>query len=531
MNHIIEHVVVLGGGSAGWISAGLIASKLKSVNNKINEQDKTAPIKVTLVESPDVKTIGVGEGSWPTLRHTLKSIGISETTFIRECDASFKQGTEFLGWTNGHDRYYHPFTVPFCYPHTNTVQPLWEATAAAQPFANFASPQGPLCDSHKAPKSINEPEYAGFVNYGYHFNADKLGALLKQHCIENLNVEYISDHVSSVEPVEGIEPIENRDIAALHLSQHGRLSGDLFIDCSGLRGVLIDHHYNVPWHSQQKTLFNNRALAVQMPYKDESQPIPSCTKSTAQDAGWIWDIALQNRRGTGLVYSSDFLDTEQAKSVLKQYLSNTNTEQQLTELKFREIQFNPGYRKTFWHKNCVAVGLSSGFIEPLEASAIVMVELSAQFIADHLPSSRGRLDIVAKKFNQLFSYRWQQIIDFLKYHYVLSERQTPYWLAHQNPESIPDTLKDTIALWQEQEPNHKDLWHNDEIFSAASYQYVLFGMKGISSNYQGRSSLMKSQIHEAHKQRQQLDKQTQQLTNHLPNNRDLLALLSAQAFK
>ncbi len=520
MTQQLQRIVIVGGGSAGWITAGLIASKLKSVPNNT--------IQVTLIESPDVRTIGVGEGSWPTLRHTLHKIGISESHFIRECDASFKQGTEFIGWTNNNDCYYHPFTVPFCYPNTQDSLSLWKATLASQPFAHFASPQGILCDQNKAPKSVNDKEYAGFLNYGYHFNADKLGALLKEHCTQQLNVEYISDHVTAVESAENVK---NADITALILRKNGRISGDLFIDCSGLKGLLIHDHYNVPWLSQKHVLFNDRALAIQVPYRDDDQPIPSCTKSTAQSSGWIWDIPLQNRRGTGYVYSSQFTNEDEAKQTLLQYLSSTNSQEQINDVTFREIKFEPGYRKTFWQNNCVAVGLSAGFIEPLEASAIVMVELSAQMIADYLPCKKQSLPVLASRFNELFSYRWQQIINFLKYHYVLSERQSEYWQAHQVSDSIPDSLQQMMTLWQDQPPRHNDFWHNDEIFSAASYQYVLFGMQSEGNTQLKATTNLRTPTQNEQQQRMQFNAQTEQLLRHLPSNKELLMLLKSTSFK
>lgn len=514
MTDVLKRVVVLGGGSAGWLSAGLIASKLKTL------QDSS--FSVTLIESPEVKTIGVGEGSWPTLRATLQKIGISEREFLRTCDASFKQGTEFVGWTNGLDRYYHPFTVPYCYPQANRIDELWQKTAPERPFAHFSSPQAAICDHDKAPKTANEPDYAGFVNYGYHFNADKLAELLKAHCTENLAVNHILDHVESVESAE------SGDIAALNLKQHGRFEGDLFIDCTGLQGLLINKHYQVGWQSQRDVLFNDCAIAAQMPYESEHTSIPSCTRSTAQDCGWIWDIALQNRRGTGIVYSQQFSDDETAKETLKAYLKQTNTDEQVAAASFRKIEFSPGYRKEFWHRNCVAVGMSAGFIEPLEASAIVMVELSAQFIADQLPVSSVSMPAVSKRFNELFTYRWQQIINFLKLHYTLSKRDSAYWQAHRETTSMPDSLQELMALWAVNPPKHQDLFHNDEIFSAASYQYVMLGMQAQHwlKNGTRLPSMSGNEQHGAQQQRQQLDQQIEKLLGHLPNNRDLLALIT-----
>ena len=309
------------------------------------------------------------------------------------------------------------------------------------------------------------------------------------------------------------------------LRQTGRIDGDLFIDCSGLHGLLIDKHYRVDWLSQQDVLFNNCALAVQMPYQDDQQPIPSCTRSTAVEHGWIWDIALQNRRGTGIVYSDQYVDDDVAQESLKHYLSGTNTAEQIAQASFRKIQFSPGYRQTFWQNNCVAVGMSAGFIEPLEASAIVMVELSAQYICEQMPLSKPSMRAAASRFNDLFGYRWQQIINFLKLHYVLSERNGPYWQAHKAPASMPMSLIELLDLWSVNPPKHTDLWHNDEIFSAASYQYVMLVIQQQQWLTRGEQFMhMSSSEFQAHStQRQQLDAQITQLLEHLPNNNELLA--------
>lgn len=525
MTDVINRVVVLGGGSAGWIAAGLIASTLKR-----QQHNPTTTAKVVVVESPDVKTIGVGEGSWPTLRKTLADIGISEKQFITFCDASFKQGTEFINWRYDtsrqplqnpksddklkySDRYYHPFTVPYCYPQESNTVAKWQASDNPS-FAHFSSPQAAICDNHKAPKTAQEPDYAGFVNYGFHFNADKLGELLKQHCCEQLGVEYISDHVT------GIIETEAGAIKALESKQSGQINGDLFIDCSGLRSLLIGEHYQVPWQSQASTLFNNRAIAIQVPYESEQSPIPSSTRSTATDIGWIWDISLQSRRGTGIVYSSEFCTDQEAETTLREYLQDTSGTIDIDSLMARTIKFEPGYRTKFWHKNCVAIGMSAGFIEPLEASALVMVELSAQYICKHLPLNKAQLPVVEKRFNELFSYRWARIIDFLKYHYVLSQRQSKYWQAHQQPESIPEGLQELMALWQTKSPEHADLWQQDEIFSGASYQYVLLGMANPTQN--PMLKLDEMQHKQTLQEQRQLEQQTHQLLSRLPTNRELL---------
>lgn len=460
----IRSIVVVGGGSAGWITAGLIAASHARIPD--------SPIEVTLVESPQVGTIGVGEGTWPTMRTTLGRLGIPESEFIRECSAAFKQGTRFNDWVDGgeHDTYYHPFTAPAGYPDIGPAS-CWQQGRGDLSFTDSVSPQGMVCDRNLGPKQAGTPEYAGILNYGYHLDAGKFANLLTSHCTRSLGVRHVKDHIT------GIHTAENGDIASLETTTHGRIAGDLFIDCSGMRSMLLGGHFGVPFIDRSDVLFNDTALAVQVPYSDEAAPIASQTISTARDAGWIWDIGLASRRGVGYVYSSRHGSEERGREILAEYLQATNAPASAGE-SARRISFSPGYREKFWHRNCVAIGMASGFIEPLEASALVMVELSARMIVEELPANRSIMDIVARRFNDKFRYRWARIIDFLKLHYVLGKRDdTAYWRDNRSPDSIPDSLREMLELWRFRPPSQADFPHVDEIFSAASHQYVLYGMR------------------------------------------------------
>jgi tryptophan halogenase len=214
---------------------------------------------------------------------------------------------------------------------------------------------------------------------------------------------------------------------------------------------------------------------VQIPYRSDDAAIASSTISTAQSSGWVWDIGLTSRRGVGYVFSSDHISDDDALEELKSYLALRGD--QSRDLSFRKIGINSGYRQEFWTRNCVAVGLSAGFLEPLEASAIVMIELSAKSIANLLPSCRGGMRQAARIFNDTFRYRWERIIDFLKLHYALSRRtDSRFWIDNRRSETIPDSLREGLEFWRYHSPWHEDLAHGEEVFSAASYQYVLYGM-------------------------------------------------------
>ncbi len=463
MNSYIEQIIIVGGGTAGWLSAGLLAAEFKKNNS---------PIKVTLIESPDVSTIGVGEGTWPSMRATLRRIGISETDLVRECFASFKQGSKFVGWRTGseNDFYYHPFSMPIGNSLAESVA-MWKTFFPHRRYDEITNIQARICEEGLAPKQLSTPEYAGVLNYGYHLDAGKFADLLKSHCINNLGVTHIRDHVVA------INSAENGDVASLNTHHNGTIAGDFFIDCSGTHCLLIGEHFNIPFVDVSTHSINDRALAVQVPYTTPDAPVASATIATAQLAGWTWDIGLSNRRGIGYVYSSSHASDEQASDSLVAYLRQSVDESVITSLAFRSLTIKPGYRQKFWHRNCVAVGMAAGFIEPLEASALALVELSVSMIRDELPQSAAAMDIVARRFNQIFTYRWKRIIEFLKLHYVLTERRdSEYWCDAVNPAGTPDGLKEFLELWRKRTPYERDLLHTEEIFPAASYLYVLYGM-------------------------------------------------------
>ncbi len=464
MGSEIRSIVIVGGGTAGWLSACMIAAR---ADPKIHN-----PIKVTLIEAPDIPPIGVGEGTWPTMRRSLQRIGISEADFLRACDGSFKQGSRFDGWVNGDDgdHYFHPFTPPAVTDFQANNGSWGDSTSTStKTFAETMSAQPRICALDLAPRQRAMPEFAGALNYAYHLDAGKLALLLASHATVKLGVRHLKDKVV------GIETAQNGDIAAVRTNETGTIAGDLFIDCTGHAALLIGEHFGVPFIDRSHQLFNDRALAVQVPVAPESA-ITSQTNATAHSAGWIWDIGLPTRRGIGCVYSSAHLDDDAAAATLRAYLGKTVPDASVRDLSFRQLSFRSGHRARFWKRNCLAIGLAAGFLEPLEASAIVLIELSLNSLIDNFPTDRSVMDIRAKRFNELFRYRWDRIVDFLKLHYIPSRRSEPYWRDHRSASSIPARLSELMELWRHQPPSPADFVHAEEVFPAASHQYVLYGM-------------------------------------------------------
>jgi tryptophan halogenase len=499
----IKRIVIVGGGTAGWLTAGFIAAR--------HQGRMPGGFSVTLVESPTTPIIGVGEGTWPTLRSTLKKIGVSETEFFRECDAAFKQGAKFARWTTGadDDAYYHPLMLPQGFEQLNLV-PHWLSQGRGESFCDAVCPQGKICDDGLAPKSITTPEYQGAANYAYHLDAGKFAPFLQRHCTQKLGVRHVLADVRSVEMAD------DGDIAAIVTEQAGPIEGDLFVDCTGFRALLIGGAMGVPFRACTDVLFCDTALAAQVPYDAETAPVATHTISTAQSAGWIWDVGLPSRRGTGYVYSSNHISDDAAEQEFRRYIGPSSD-----KLSFRKIPIRSGHREITWKRNCVAIGLAAGFLEPLESSAIVLIELSAKLIAEQMPVNREIMDVVAKRFNATTEYRWGRIIDFLKLHYVLTKRtDSDFWRDNVKPESIPNRLQELLLLWRYQAPwFHDEFDRVEEVFPAASYQYVLYGMGFRTEVDPGALS---AEVRTAEQVMRENAVHTERLRAGLPRHRDLI---------
>lgn len=512
----VGSVCIVGGGSAGWLTAALIAARHRAANGQ--------GLTVTLVESPGIGIVGVGEGTWPTMRNTLRKVGVSETDFIRRCNGAFKQGAKFARWRTGaaDDFYYHPLVLPEGFPDLD-LAPFWNERAAADraapSFSDAVCFQEFLCEHGLAPKRITSPEFAGNANYAYHLDAGRFAEFMRDHCVNALGVTHIADDITYVtQHADG-------DIATVVGKRYGPIAADLFIDCTGFSAMLIGGMLGVPFIDRNDALFIDRALAVQVPYDSDDAPIASHTISTGQRHGWIWDIGLQSRRGVGYVYSSAHARDEDVAAELAAYVGPG-----FDALSPRTITIRSGHRASFWQRNCVAIGLSAGFLEPLEASALVLIELSADFVANAMPATRAGMDFVARRFNALTRYRWDRIIEFLKLHYMLTQRDdTAFWRDNRDPASIPETLRDQVEHWRHVPPGEHDFDSAHEMFPAASYQYVLYGM-GFRTATDRLAPLLRArdEASDAFARTQAIK---HELGSRLPTNRALLNTLAQHRFQ
>ena len=508
----IQSILVVGGGTAGWLTAAFLARTLGTA---------AGGIRVTLVESSDIGIIGVGEGTFPSIRGTLSAIGLDEARFVRECDATFKQGVSFVDWSRPGERYFHPFNPPSQRPGAPELMPYWllgEAGAiggAPRAFADAVSMQQHVADASRAPKRPGDGDWLGPMNYAYHFDAGKFAALLATHA-QSLGVERV------IATVERVALREDGHIDTVVTRERGAMGADLYVDCTGFRAALIGDALGAARKPLSDVLFVDRALALQVPYPAADTPIPSYTISTAHEAGWTWDIGLHRRRGIGYVYSSRHTDDAAAERVLRRYIGPA-----ADALSPRALKLDVGYRETQWIGNCVAVGLSAGFLEPLESSGIGLIEAAAYLIGYLLPAD-GNFAPAARAFNEQMRARFERIVDFLKLHYALTRRDdTAFWRDNADPASWTPTLRDLLERWRGRAPHRLDFIVDLEMYPPSSWQYVLYGMGYPTDLSQARAAWPRAA--EARQEFAMIAQVARRAAADLPDHRALVEAMCARA--
>jgi tryptophan 7-halogenase len=457
-----KNVVIVGGGSAGWMTAGLLSSIVARTRN----------ISITLVESDDVGIIGVGEATIPTMTSVIRDMGITEDEFLRNVNGAFKQAIRFQNWL------YDPDVMPSYYYHPFHKMPEGDIFAAGQhvnfnpdlgpeSFGRLATPQIMACDANKAPGPLSGAAHGG-MTYAYHMDAVLFGQFLRKR-FENNPVKRVSGHV-----VGAVRNEQNGDIQSVVLRDGSRIEGDIFIDCSGFRGLLINQHLEVPFESFSRWLPCDRALAISVPYLPNERIRPY-TVATAQKHGWVWDINLANRRGVGHVYSSEYCNKEEAERILRSYLGPSWP----AAADVREIAIRVGRNKTLWERNCISIGLSGGFIEPLESTGIYLIEMGIRYLIDHWPGD----DITPHhriSYNRMMHDAYDEVLQFVFMHYYTSQRQdTEFWRSFSSRiESLPGDLYNKLCLWRHKYPSSYDARAMPgKIFGFESMIAILSGMR------------------------------------------------------
>jgi tryptophan halogenase len=517
-------IVIAGGGTAGWLTACYLQRALgaRAAGSDASPAAGSGPA-ITVIESPDIGIIGVGEGTFPTIRATLGTLGIDEARFLRESSATFKQGVRFDDWVHTprdgrHSHYFHPFEFPHRVEGMELL-PFWLLGDAgpAVDFADAVTIQKTVADASLAPKRAHEANYRGPLNYAYHFDAFRFANLLATVAKER-GVRHLSD------TIESVELDESGAIAGLMTRANGSVKGALYIDCTGLRAKLIGETLGQPFRSCRNSLLTDRAVACQIPNEGPDTPIASYTIATAHEAGWTWDIGLNNRRGIGYAYSSAHSDDERAERILRAYIGPASEQKPV-----RLLKFEAGYREQQWVRNCVAVGLAAGFFEPLESTGIMLIEVAAAMIAELFPWNTD-FAAPARLFNDLMCKRFGKIINFLKMHYCLSRRTEPFWRDNCRPDTIPEELQTLLSAWRHRPPCRFDFVADHETFPYFSYQYILYGM-GFRTDLEGaRSRYTAAASASAQLVFRQLRRLGQQAAADLPTHRALIERIYREGF-
>ncbi|MBT8091161.1 MAG: tryptophan 7-halogenase [Gammaproteobacteria bacterium] len=455
----IKKIVIVGGGSSGWIAASILAHDFRP-----------EVLEVELVESEEIGTIGVGESTVPPFVGLIKKLGIDEQHFIQNVHATFKLGIELPDWHQVGESYFHPFGwigtrlgVHDFYQawlkakskgHTSELQSFAPCSVMARERRFFlpqdAPPRTPL----------------GSAGYALHIDASLVAKYLRQYAEER-----------KVRRTEGLvtEVRQNEDgsIASLLLKSGEEVHGDFFIDCTGFYALLIEKSLGIGYEDWLNYLPCDRAVAVQTENLGEAVPY---TVATAREEGWSWRIPLQHRTGNGYVYSSEYCSDDEATAKLLSYVDG----KPITEPMI--IPFRTGMRESFWHKNCISIGLSSGFIEPLEATALHLVMRGMEFFLRFYPDQDCE-QVLVDEYNRYMRSEYELIRDFIVLHYCLTDREdTPFW-KHCKHMDIPPGLAEKIELFEAQGILRQG---DDELWQASSWQSVFEGMGVRPKKYSAR---------------------------------------------
>jgi tryptophan halogenase len=460
----LRHLAVVGGGTAGWLAAAMIFAAR-------NRRNDGPDLRITLVESPSIPTVGVGEATTLSMGQTLALLGIDEKDFVKHCDASLKSSVKFVGWDTNPDgspaSYYHPFESP---PYVYGYAPAYHYHRRARqgrpqpPFTHAMGAPPWICDANKAPKRLGDPDYQGLVPYAYHMNASLLAEYLRDYCT-NLGVEHVRDDVVDVS-------LDERGFATeLNLAARGAIPVDFVVDCSGFRGLIIRKAFGEPFIGYERNLPCDRAIAAPVPHRPGAA-LPPFTTSTALGAGWSWDVPLWSRRGRGYVYSSRFASDDAA---LREFLDFLAPDQPTAEPILIRMQI--GRSRRSWVNNCLAVGLAGGFIEPLESTSIHFVQMSIRWFLDNFPD-RNCAEPLRAAYNRQVEALYEELRDFIAMHYRLSNRDdTPFWRAARRELELPDRLAANLELWRHKLPSALECPSRLSMFSEWSFIFVLYGKR------------------------------------------------------
>lgn len=455
---LLERVVIVGGGTAGWMTAAALGHLLEG-----------SPTRVTLVESEAIGTVGVGEATIPPIIAYNTMLGIDENTFVKATNATFKLGIEFVDWLEPGHSYIHPFGD---FGHNFDAIPFYQywlhrSLGGVRDDLFSYSLMVEACRREKFMRPLRDRPQSALagINYAFQFDASLYAAFLRRFA-EGKGVERIEGKIEQVE-----QDGESGHIRSVTTDKGNVLGGDFFIDCSGFRGLLIEQTLETGYVDWRRWLPCDRAIAL--PCESNGFPLPY-TRATARPAGWQWRIPLQHRTGNGHVYCSEFMDDDTAEAILRDNLDGAP----LAEA--NRLRFLTGHRRKFWNGNVLALGLAAGFMEPLESTSIHLIQTSLARLLTHFPDKRfNQSDIDA--FNSRTLREYERVRDFLVLHYTATRRDDSEFWRHCRSIELPDDLARRIAQFREggrifEEPG--------DVFGTASWLAVMYGqgIEPVASN-------------------------------------------------
>ncbi|QWF84490.1 Flavin-dependent tryptophan halogenase RebH [Amycolatopsis sp. CA-230715] len=490
-------------------------------------------LSITLVESDRVGTIGVGEATFSTIRHFFDYLGLAEEEWMPKCEATYKLGIRFENWRSPGSHFYHPFE------RVRTVDGFsltdwWLHKKPSERFDEDCFLIAALCEAKRSPRypdgRLFEQEYkengvsARYRTtlseqdtqfpYAYHFDAALLAKYLSKYGTDR-GVRHVLDDVQDV-------VLDERGwISHIVTKEHGELHGDLFIDCTGFRGLLLNQALGEEFMSYQDSLPNDRAVALRVPADMAAEGIRPCTTATARDAGWIWTIPLFGRIGTGYVYAGDYLSPEQAEADLRAFVGP-----RADDLEANHIRMRIGRSRNSWVRNCVAIGLSSGFVEPLESTGIFFIQNAIEQLVKHFPAA-GWDESLRTSYNRQVARVMDGVREFLVLHYYAAARADNQYWRDTKTRPLPDGLAERLEGWQTKLPDADSVWPYYHGFEPYSYIAMLLGLGGVP--VQAPPALALFDDTSASKELQLVGDQARDLANRLPSQYTYLAQLHGNA--
>jgi tryptophan halogenase len=475
-----KSVVIVGGGSAGWMTASYLKKAAPSVS-------------VTLIESATIKTVGVGEATFSTIKLFFDFLGLDEQDWMPSCNATYKLAIKFANWRRDGAHFYHPFQRYETVDGYNMGEWWLKLKRDEEAFdqACFSIPA--LCEAKRSPRYFNGSVFDDQVQDYFGGGGKPKNSFLSDHKVQypyayqfdaSLLAEYLKGYATSrgvrqvIDEVNEVKLAEDGRIDHVVTQGHGAIHGDLFVDCTGFRGLLINQALNEPFISFSDSLLCDSAIALQVPRESAIEDINPYTTATAMSSGWVWDIPLYGRTGTGYVYSSAFASKDEAELEFRRHLGPA-----AESLRAAHIKMRIGRCRNSWVKNCVAIGLSSGFVEPLESTGIFFIQHAIEELVSHLPGDSIDENMV-RSYNRLIAEGIDGVRDFLILHYCTTERTDNEFWRETKKVAISPELQERLEIWKHRLPNAKNINPTYHGFEFYSYSVMLLGL-----NYRPQRSL------------------------------------------